>query len=110
MKEIKYYIKPRLYLVDQELWSLSDEIHQMNISQVQDGIDSCQLAIEEKYPEINWGLEISELVIKKDTSKLYYNGLFIRDISTTQLQSMLVEYRDALLIWNEKNKIYPDVF
>ncbi len=102
MKKIKFYIKPRLYLVDQELWTLSDEIHLMNIDQIQDGIDSCQFAIQGTHQEMSWGLEVFELIIQKETSKLYYNSLFIRDVSTLEFQDMLVKYKNALLDWEEK--------
>lgn len=103
--DIEYYIKPRLYLINQRFWCFSDEIHQMDLSQIEDGIDSCKFVLEGNHQEINWGLEISQLIIQKEKSTLKYNGLFEAEIPTIQIYNMLREYRDKLVIYeNERLK------
>jgi hypothetical protein len=101
---IEYTIKPRLYLIERDLWLFSDEIHQMDFAMIQDGIDSCQLAMNEKYEVLNWGLEVSELEIRKDISVLTYNSKFVAEFQTIELCNMLKNYRDALIMFNRDKK------
>ena len=103
-KEIimEYYIKPRLYLVDQKYWMFSDEIHQMDISMIQDGIDSCEGVMSGKFQEMSWGLEVSELIINKETSRLEYHGCFVTEIPTIEICSMLKEYLNSLKSFEKK--------
>jgi hypothetical protein len=93
---MKFYIKPRLYLLEQDLWLFSDEIHQMPFSMIEDGIESFRRVISGEYPEMTWGLEVSELLIHKETSTLEYHGKFVAEIPTIDIYNMLKEYRDKL--------------
>jgi hypothetical protein len=102
---MKFYIKPRLYLIEQDLWLFSDEIHQMPFSMIEDGIESCRRVISEEYLEMSWGMEVSELLIHKETSTLEYHGKFVADIPTIEIYNMLKAYRDKLKDYENENNI-----
>jgi len=94
---IKYYIKPRLYLVDQNLWIFSDEIHQLSLSELQDIIDSCEdVMINKDDKELYWGWHVSSLDMKKETTTLSYNNQFEMEIPTIEIYNILKAYRNKL--------------
>lgn len=97
MEILKYKIKPTIIFENKELWIFNSEILNMDLSQIQDGINSCQLIMDEKYPEMSWGLEVSELLIHKETSRLEYHGEFVMEIPTAEIYNMLKSYRDKLV-------------
>ncbi|WP_221417921.1 hypothetical protein, partial [Fulvivirga kasyanovii] len=44
----------------------------------------------------NWGLDVFELMIDKETSVLEYHGEFITKISTKDILKILQDYKKAL--------------
>ena len=93
---MKYYIKPRLFLTEPTLWLFSDEIYQMTLSMIDDGIESCRRVMSDECPELSWGLEVSELLIHKVNSTLEYHGKFVAEIPTVEIYDMLKTYRNKL--------------
>ncbi len=96
MKTLKYKIKPTIYFENKELWIFNNELLEMPFSMIEDGIASCKQAIGGEYPEISWGLEVSELLINKEISTLEYHGKFVAEIPTVEICEMLEKYRDKL--------------
>ncbi|WP_433829494.1 hypothetical protein [Flavobacterium anhuiense] len=96
MKTLKYKIKPTIYLEDKKLWIFNNEILDMPFSMIEDGITSCKRVMSGEYPEMSWGLEVSELLIHKEISTLEYHGKFVAEIPTEEICEMLEKYRDKL--------------
>jgi hypothetical protein len=96
MLKLQYKIKPIISLEDRDLWIFTGEIHQMPFSMIEDGIESCRRVMSGEYPEMSWGLEVSELLIHKEISVLEYHGKFIAEIPTIEIYNMLKAYRDKL--------------
>ena len=103
MMNLKYKIKPTITFENKELWIFNSELLQMDIQLIQDGIDSCQLTIEEKNIGLSWGLEVSELKIGKEISILTYHGKFVAEIPTIEIYNMLKAYRDKLKDYENEN-------
>ena len=93
---MKYSIKPFIYNTDKNLVLFFTEIHQMDLSQIKDGVDSCILVMNGEHEELWWGLVVSELAIHKETSTLTYNGDFVTEILTLEIYNMLKAYHDKL--------------
>ncbi|MCL1868142.1 MAG: hypothetical protein FWF72_04255 [Paludibacter sp.] len=91
-----FRIKPYIETKDEKYFTFVSEIYQMPFSMIQDGIDSCLLVMDEQYPEMNWGLEVFDLTIHKETAVLSYNREFVAEIPTKEIYDMLVKYRDKL--------------
>jgi hypothetical protein len=70
---------------------------------IEDGIISCERAMSGEYPEISWGLEVSELLIYKEMSTLEYQGKFVAEIPTIEICNMLKNYRDKLKEYKNEN-------
>jgi hypothetical protein len=101
-----FKIKPYIDSVDnQKFGILISEIYQMPFSMIEDGIESCRRVMSEEYPEMSWGLEVSELLIHKETSTLEYHGKFVADIPTIEIYNMLKAYRDKLKDYENENNI-----
>lgn len=96
MITLKYKIKPTIYFEDKELWIFNNEILEMSFSMIEDGITSCKRVMNGEYPEMSWGLEVSELLINKEMSTLEYHGKFVAEIPTAEICEMLEKYRDKL--------------
>jgi hypothetical protein len=103
--EIKYCIKPRLYLENQELWCFSDEIHQLNLSELQDIIDSCEDVMKNEGKELYWGWHVSSLDMRKETTKLSYNNELQSEIPTIEIYNMLKAYKDKLKDYEKESPI-----
>jgi len=104
MKTLKYKIKPTIYFENKELWIFNNEILDMPFSMIEDGIISCKRVMNDEYPEMSWGLEVSELLIHKEMSTLEYHGKFVAEIPTIEIYNMLEKYRDKLKDYeNEKS-------
>ena len=96
MTNLNVLIKPILYTENRDLWIFIGEINQMSFSMIEDGIESCRKVMAGEYPEMYWGLEVSELLIHQETSTLEYNGDFIAEILTLEIYNMLIKYRNKL--------------
>ena len=68
----------------------------MPFSIIEDGILSCERVMSGKYLEMSWGLEVSELLIHKETSTLEYHGKVVAEIPTIEIYEMLKKYKKAL--------------
>lgn len=93
---MEFYIKPTLYLVDQKFWTLSGELNDLSLAELQDIIDSCFYVINNEGQELYWGWHISSLEMRKEITILSYNKQIIAKIPTTELYNMLKAYRDKL--------------
>jgi hypothetical protein len=62
-----------------------------------DIINSCNLVLNGSFDELNWAWYISDLDMKKETTRLSYNSSFVTEIPTVELLNMLTAYRDRLL-------------
>lgn len=91
-----FQIKPYIDSPDERLHLMISEIKQMTMSEIQDGINSCRLAIEEEKEGLSWGLEVFELLLSKERSILEYHGQKICDIPTKEIFQMLVDYKNAV--------------
>lgn len=98
---IKYSIKPFIYNTNETLAMFLSEIHQLNLSEIQDIIDSCDAAMNDENEELYWGWNVSSLDMKKEISILKYNNEFVAEIPTLDIYNMLKDYRDALIKYNE---------
>ena len=87
---------------DQKLWIFGDELMDMSLSMIQDGVDTCELVIAGKYEQMEWGLEVAEFIVRKDVSRLEYTGDFAAEILTSDLLAMLEEIRDARVWFEDK--------
>lgn len=96
MNTLKYKIKPAIYLEDKELWIFNNEILDMPLSMIEDGIISCKRVMSGEYPVMHWGLEVSELFINKEITTLEYHGKFVTELPTKEICRMLEKYRDKL--------------
>ena len=105
MIKLQYKIKPIIFLDDRDLWIFTGEINQMPFSMIEDGIESCRRVMSEEYPEMSWGLEVSEILIHKETSILEYNGKFVAEILTVEIYNMLKQYRDKLKEYENESPI-----
>ncbi len=105
METLKYIIKPTILFENKELWIFNNEILDMPFSMIEDGIESCRRVMSEEYPEMAWGLEVSELSIHKETSTLEYHGKFVAEIPTVEIYNMLKAYRDKLRDYENENNI-----
>jgi hypothetical protein len=101
---MKYSIKPYIHNTDENLRLFFTEIHQMDISEIQDGIDSCFGVMNNEDPELSWGSEVSELLIRKESSTLEYHGKFVAEIPTVEILNMLKAYRDKLIEYENDAK------
>lgn len=96
MLKLNIDIKPIVSTEDRQLWIMTGEINSMDPSEIQDGIDSCQMAINGDIEEISWGWEVFELLIHKETATLEYHGEFVEEIPTQDILRMLQDYKRAL--------------
>lgn len=96
MINLNFKIKPIITIENSDLWIFTGEIHQMPFSIIEDGILSCERVMSGKYLEMSWGLEVSELLIHKETSTLEYHGKFVAEIPTIEIYEMLKKYKKAL--------------
>jgi hypothetical protein len=94
---MEYAIKPRLYINDQKFWIFSDEIHQLDNSEIQDLIDSCSLLFDGAQIEMNWSWNISSLIMKKEKSVLSYNNSIVCEIPTLEIYKMLKDYLEVII-------------
>lgn len=90
-----FKIKPYITADNSEFNLMFSEIYQMNSDEIQDGIDTCNLAIEGK-TGFSWGWEVFELAIEKEMSRLEYHGEFVVEIPTKEVLKMLQDYKNAL--------------
>ena len=90
-----FSIKPYIEGNNPDFNLMFSEIYRMNYEEILDGIETCKRAISEN-ELYSWGFEVFELLIKKNTSILEYNGDFIMEIPTLHILNMLSEYKDAL--------------
>ena len=97
MESIDFLIKPRLYLINKKLWIFSDEIQDMTLSAIKDGVDSCEDVMNDVEPWLSWWGDISKLKIKKESCVLEYHGEFVAEFPTVEIYEMLKAYRDALI-------------
>lgn len=100
-----FKIKPYIDSLDnQKFGTFISEIYQMPLSMIEDGIESCRRVMSGEYPDMSWGLEVSELLIHKETSTLEYHGKLVAEIPTIEIYNMLKLYRDKLQEYeNEQN-------
>jgi hypothetical protein len=96
MINLNYTIKLTIHFSNKELWIFNNELLDMPFSMIEDGILSCERVMNGEYPEMSWGLEVSELLIHKETSTLEYHGKFVAEISTVEIYEMLKKYKKAL--------------
>lgn len=89
--EVKVYISTD----DNRLRTMISEIKQMPMSMLDDGINSCRLAMDGE-EELSWGLEVFELLLNKEKSSLEYHGQAICDIPTKEILQMLIDYKNAI--------------
>jgi hypothetical protein len=108
IKNMEYYVKPRLYLVDRNLWILSDEIQEQTISKVANIVDSCVKVMNGEYECLNWDWHVSGLAMYKEKTILTYNSSFECEFSTPELHKMLFEYLSELIRWNKKYQKEPN--
>lgn len=97
-----FEIKPYISANNADFNLMFSEIYQMTPSEIQDGINTCQLALEGK-TGYSWGLEVFELMIEKEASELEYHGEFVAEIPTKNILKMLQDYKKALEYFEEKN-------
>jgi hypothetical protein len=102
METLKYKIKPTILFENKELWILNNEILDMTLSLIEDGVLSCERVINGEYTELNWGSEVSELLIRKESSTLEYHGKFVAEIPTVEILNMLKAYRDKLIEYEKE--------
>jgi hypothetical protein len=93
---MNFKIKPYIEIDDLDFQTFVSEIYQMSFSMIEDGIISCEKVMNSDYHEMSWGLEVSELLLHKETSILEYHGKFVAEIPTIEIYNMLKEYRDKL--------------
>ena len=105
MEILKYIIKPTILFENKELWIFNNEILDMPFSMIEDGIESCRRVMSEEYPEMSWGLEVSEILIHKETSILEYHGKFVAEILTIEIYNMLKQYRNKLQEYENESPI-----
>ncbi len=90
-----FQIKPYISANNAQLNTMFSEIYQMPISILDDGINSCKLAIEGE-EGLSWGLEVFELLLGKEKSTLEYNGQETCDLATKEILQMLIDYKNAV--------------
>lgn len=100
---MKFKIRPYIEIDNLDFQTFVSEIHQMPFPMIEDGIESCRRVISGEYPEMSWGLEVSELLIHKEISTLEYHGKFVAEIPTVDIYNMLKEYRDKLKEYEDTN-------
>ncbi|TCI92781.1 hypothetical protein [Tenacibaculum sp. M341] len=98
-----FEIKPYITANNADFNLMFSEIYQMTSSEIQDGLDTCKLAMHEDKTGYSWGLEVFELLIEKETSVLEYHGEFVSEIPTKDILKMLQDYRSALKYFEEKS-------
>ncbi|GAA3524139.1 hypothetical protein GCM10022393_43470 [Aquimarina addita] len=102
-----FEIKPYINANNADFNLMFSEIYQMTSSEIQDGIDSCTLAIDGKYEKMSWGLEVFELLIRKEISILEYHGDFVAEIPTKDILKMLTDYKNALKYFEANGSMLP---
>lgn len=100
--KMRYQIRPYIHNEDSDLVMFFTELHQMTPSEIQDGINTCNIAINEGKSGFSWGLEVFELLIEKENSTLEYHGEFVAEIPTKEILKMLQDYKDALDYFERK--------
>ncbi|MCT4636871.1 MAG: hypothetical protein N4A72_04095 [Bacteroidales bacterium] len=91
-----FNIKPYISADNADFNLMFTEIYQMSLSEIQDGINTCSIAINEGKSGYSWGREVFELMVEKEISILEYHGEFVAEIPTKELLKMLQDYKDAL--------------
>lgn len=99
-----FQIKPYIDSPDEQLHLMISEIKQMTMSEIQDGIESCRLAIEGE-EGLSWGLEVFEILLSKELSTLEYHSSFITEIPTKDILQMLIDYRNALVHFDDNSAV-----
>jgi len=103
---MEFYIKPRLYLVNQKFWPLCDELNEQSLSELQDIIDSCEDVMSNgDVQELYWGWHVSSLKMKKETTTLSYNSQTEIEIPTIEIYNMLKAYRNKLNEYENESPI-----
>lgn len=102
MKEMIFKVRPYIHTDDRRFDTMLSEIYTMPLSMIDEGINSCQLVLNGEYEELNWGLEVFELSIKKDLAILEYHGEYVSELTTTHLLKLLKDYKDALVFLEKK--------
>lgn len=92
---MKFEVKAYISTDDDRLRTMISEIKQMTISEIQDGINSCKLAISGE-EDLSWGSEVFELLLSKEKSVLEYHGQEICEIPTKEILQMLIDYKNAV--------------
>ena len=100
---MKYKIKASLLFEDENFWIMNNEINDMTPSEIQDGIESCRIAMKGDEEELSWGLEVFELLIRKEISILEYHSSFVAEIPTKDILKMLLDYQQALVYFENLN-------
>lgn len=101
-----FKIKPSIISNDNlKFGTLISEIYQMPFSMIEDGVLSCERVMSGEYPEMSWGLEVSELLIHNEISTLEYHGKFVAEIPTIDILNMLKLYRDKLQDYENESPI-----
>lgn len=101
---MKYSIKPYIHSPEEKYRLLLIELNQLNISEINDIIDSCNLAMNGTHDELYWGWHISSLDMRKEVTRLSYNNSFVAEMPTVDIYNMLKEYRDRLLEYENEQK------
>ncbi len=104
-KVMKYSIRPYIQVNDGNLGLFLTEIHQLNLSELQDIIDSCEDVMRNDSKELYWGWHISSLDMRKEITTLSYNNELQSDIPTIEIYNMLKAYRDKLKDYENENSI-----
>jgi hypothetical protein len=93
-----------MYSPEERYRLLLIELNQLDISEINDIIDSCNLVMNSTHDELYWGWHISSLDMRKEITHLSYNNSFVAEIPTVEILNMLKEYRDRLLEFEYEQK------
>jgi hypothetical protein len=100
---MKYSIRPYIYTFDKKLPNFLHEIHRLIFDELNDLVEQLYAVTNGMHDELFWVSRISRLHMRKESTSLSYNNVFVTELPTMQLYDMLNMYREKMLEYEKDN-------
>ena len=100
---MKYSIRPYICSFDKNLPNFLHEIHGLGFDELNDLVDQLYAVTNGMSDELFWGSRISRLHMRRASTSLTYNNVFVTELPTRELYDMLKVYREKVLEYEKDN-------